>query len=63
MFTLCFARCHSVLLDWGAQAASLQFAAACHEHEWYPDETDQQCIRQAAECYRLAACAPQNRNT
>jgi hypothetical protein len=54
---------------WGAQAASLPFAAACREHlaaliqnTWLGLlERAAQSIRQAAGWCRLAACAPQNR--
>jgi len=53
---------------WGAQAASLPFAAACREKErtWLKMQTadfferDVHPIRQAAGSCRLAACAPQS---
>jgi hypothetical protein len=45
---------------WGAQAASLQFAAACREHPIdYFSNPSTMSARQAAGRCKLAACAPQ----
>ena len=56
--------------DWGAQATSPPFAAACREFLTNSSLTTssqivrcflKQCVRQAAGHRRLAACAPRNR--
>src|SRR5947209_2553425 len=45
--------------SWGAQAASLQFPAACRKHlRATPKFAAQSCSRLAAGYCRLAACAP-----
>src|SRR5438034_10891370 len=45
---------------WGAQAASLSFAAACRELACRVlSVLVAKCIRPATECYTPAACAPQ----
>src|SRR5438105_4787775 len=52
-----------VLVDRGAQAASLQRRAACSSHSAFPynERTiEEDAARQAAEQDRLAACAPQS---
>src|SRR5437867_11273831 len=49
---------------WGAQAASLQLAAACRQHFSRSEPASKQKkSRQAAETNRLAACAPRTHCT
>jgi len=49
---------------WGAQAASLLFAAACREKfvRFTTVDDPRSAFGTAAECCRLAACAPQKKS-